>query len=152
MHWGRNLCAHISQKMEHTKRRLLQGLRVLLAVYLIFTFYMTVVSRASSHKDLIRTEWLAGYKSIHDVYASSENYLNILLFVPIGCLAGLAVRKYRLICAVLAGLFVSESIECAQLIWHKGTFDVNDLMNNSIGALVGGVITVVVMVCYKKQK
>ena len=128
--------------MEHTKRRLLQGSRVLLAVYLIFTFYLTVVSRASSSNDSIRTEWLEGYKSFHDVYAISENYLNILLFVPIGCLVGLVARKYRLIYAVLVGLFVSETIECAQLIWHKGTFDVNDLMNNTIGAMIGGLIAV----------
>ena len=83
-----------------------------------------------------------GYKSFHDVYAISENYLNILLFVPIGFLVGLVARKYRLICAVLVGLYVSETIECAQLIWHKGTFDVNDLMNNTIGAMVGGLIAV----------
>lgn len=128
--------------MEHTKRRLLQGLRVLLAVYLIFTFYLTVVSRASSGNDSIRTEWLEGYKSFHDVYAISENYLNILLFVPIGCLVGLVARKYRLIFAVLVGLFVSETIECSQLIWQRGTFDVNDLFNNALGALIGGVFAV----------
>ena len=59
--------------MASAKGRLLQGLRVLLAVYLIFTFYLTVVSRVSLGKDYIRTEWLEGYKSFHDVYASSEN-------------------------------------------------------------------------------
>ena len=131
--------------MASVKGRLVQGSRVLLAVYLIFTFYLTVVSRASSSKDSIRTEWLEGYKSIHDVYANSENYLNIFLFVPIGCLVGIVVRKYRLIYAVLVGLFVSETIECAQLIWHRGTFDVNDLMNNTIGALIGGLIAVAVI-------
>lgn len=56
-----------------TKWILRQCLRVLFAVYLIFTFYLTVVLRASSGKDKIRTEWLAGYKSVHDVYANSEN-------------------------------------------------------------------------------
>ena len=131
--------------MASSKGKLLQGSRVMLAVYLIYTFYLTVVSRASSSKDSIRTEWLEGYKSFHDVYAISENYLNILLFVPIGCLVGLVARKYRLIYAVLVGLFVSETIECAQLIWQRGTFDVNDLMNNTIGALVGGVIAVAVI-------
>ena len=113
-----------------------------MAVYLLFTLYITVASREPSGEELIRTEWLAGYKTIHDVYARSENYLNILLFVPIGCLVGLVVRKYRLMCAVLVGLFVSETIECAQLIWQRGTFDVNDLMNNTIGAMVGGLIAV----------
>jgi hypothetical protein len=36
-------------------------------------------------------------------------------------------------------------LECSQLIWQRGTFDVNDLMNNTIGALVGGLIAVVVI-------
>lgn len=118
---------------------------ILLAAYLIFTFYITVVSRASSGVDLIRTEWLEGYKSFHDVYTNSENYLNILLFVPIGCLVGLIANKYRLMYAVLVGLFVSETIECSQLIWQRGTFDVNDLMNNTIGAMIGGLIAVAVI-------
>ncbi len=95
--------------------------------------------------DLIRTEWLEGYKSIHDVYTNSENYLNILLFVPIGCLVGLIANKYRLMYAVLVGSFVSETIECSQLIWQRGTFDVNDLMNNTIGAMIGGLIAAAVI-------
>ena len=127
--------------MVFRKGRLLQGLKCVLAVYLSITFYFTVVSRASLDKDFIRTEWLEGYKSASDVYANSENYLNILLFVPIGCLVGLVAKKFRLICAVFVGLFVSETIECSQLIWHRGTFDVNYLMNNTIGAMVGGLHT-----------
>lgn len=95
--------------------------------------------------DLIRTEWLEGYKSIHDVYTNSENYLNILLLVPIGCLVGLIANKYRLMYAVLVGLFVSETIECSQLIWQRGTLDVNDLMNNTIGAMIGGMIAAAVI-------
>ena len=138
--------------MTFTKGRLRQGLTALFAAYLLFTFYITFVSRASSGKDLIQTEWLEGYKSIHDVYTSSEYYLNILLFVPIGCLVGLAVRRYRLIYAVLVGLFVSETIECAQLVWHRGTFDVNDLMNNSVGAIIGGLIAIVVTSFNKGRK
>ena len=134
-----------TDKIEYMKGRLLQVLKCVLAVYLIITFYITVVSRASSGNNLIRTEWLEGYKSVHDVYGNSENYLNILLFVPIGCLVGLVARKYRLIHAFLVGLFVSETIECAQLIWQRGTFDVNDLMNNTIGALIGGLIAVAVI-------
>lgn len=118
---------------------------ILLAAYLVFTFYITVISRAMSGIDNIRTEWLEGYKSVHDVYANSENYLNILLFVPIGCLVGLIANKYRLMYAVLVGLFVSETIECSQLIWQRGTFDVNDLINNTIGAMVGGLIAVAVI-------
>ena len=135
--------------MASAKGKLLLGLRVMLAVYLIYTFYLTVVSRESSGKDIIRTEWFRD--NIIVFFTNSQNLLNILLFVPISCLVGLATKKYKLVYAVLFGLFVSETIECSQLIWKKGTFDVDDLMNNTIGALIGGLIAVIVMSRYKRR-
>ena len=137
------------RNMASAKGKLLQGSRVMLAVYLIYTFYLTVVSRESSGKDIIRTEWFRD--NIIVFFTNSQNLLNILLFVPIGCLVGLATKKYKLVYAVLVGLFVSETIECSQLIWKKGTFDVDDLMNNTIGALIGGLIAVIVMSRYKRR-
>lgn len=44
--------------------------------------------------------------------------------------------------ALLAGVMMSLAIECSQLVWKKGVFDVNDLFNNAMGALIGGVIAV----------
>ena len=99
------------RNMASAKGRLLQGLRVLLAVYLILTFYLTVFSRASSDKDLIRTEWFEGYKCTDERILYEDNLFNILLFVPIGSLVVLVVKRYGLIKAVLIGLFVSETIE-----------------------------------------
>lgn len=130
--------------MKIMKGRLLIGIKVLLTIYIFFIFYITVISRESSNENFIKTELAWGYKTISDIYANSENLWNILLFVPIGCLGGLATTKYSLIKAVLLGLFVSESIECIQLIWKKGVFDVDDLMNNTIGALIGGLIAIAV--------
>lgn len=37
-------------------------------------------------------------------------------------------------------MFMSLTIEFSQLIWHRGVFDVNDLFNNTLGAVIGGVI------------
>lgn len=53
---------------------------------------------------------------------------------------------------MLVGLFLSETIECSQLIWHKGTFDVDDLFNNTVGALLGGLVVVLVIWIRKKKK
>ena len=60
---------------------------------------------------------------------------NILAFMPIGILVGLLSVRYRLLKAILAGLFLSETIECSQLIWKRGVFDVDDLLNNTLGAV-----------------
>ena len=49
------------------------------------------------------------------------------------------------------GLLVSLTIEFSQLIWYRGVFDVNDLFNNALGALIGGVIAVgIVRICSKR--
>ena len=66
--------------------------------------------------------------------------LNILGFIPIGALAGLLIERYRLTKVLLVGLLVSLTIEFSQLIWYRGVFDVDDLFNNTLGAVIGGVI------------
>jgi glycopeptide antibiotics resistance protein len=68
--------------------------------------------------------------------------LNIVCFIPVGLLVGLLLEKHRLAKALLVGLLVSLMIEFSQLIWHRGVFDVNDLFNNALGAMIGGVIAV----------
>ena len=64
--------------------------------------------------------------------------LNILLFVPFGYLLPLlwkrADRWWRV---VLCGFVLSLGIELIQLVTHLGMFDLDDLMNNSLGAFLG---------------
>ena len=49
-------------------------------------------------------------------------------------------RRQRIIKALLIGLLVSIVIEGSQFMWHRGVFDVDDLFNNTVGALIGGMI------------
>ena len=64
--------------------------------------------------------------------------LNILLFVPFGYLLPLlwkwADRWWKV---VLCGFVLSLLIELTQLVTHLGMFDLDDLMNNSLGAFLG---------------
>ena len=64
--------------------------------------------------------------------------LNVLLFVPFGYLLPLLwTRVARWWKLLLCGLFVSLSIELLQLVTLRGMFDLDDLMNNTLGALLG---------------
>lgn len=121
---------------SHRKR-----LAILLAIYIFLTLGITLLVREPLGKDLIQTVWFLGLKS-HNTAILVHGALNIVLFVPIGVLTGLTVRKNRLLLSTLAGLFLSETIECSQLIWQRGTFDVNDLLNNTLGAFLGGLAVV----------
>ena len=48
-----------------------------------------------------------------------------------------------LLCKNVLDIYISLAIELLQLVTRYGMFDLDDLMNNSLGALLG-------WVCYKK--
>ncbi len=114
---------------------------VILIAYIAILFSLAVLFRESSEKCDIR---LYLFKDL--LNPGPEGYkdliLNIVCFIPVGLLVGLLLEKHRLAKALLVGLLVSLTIEFSQLIWQRGVFDVNDLFNNALGALIGGVITV----------
>jgi glycopeptide antibiotics resistance protein len=108
-----------------------------LIAYVAVLFSVTVVFRESSDKCTIRLDL---FKDLNN--PGPDGYrdliLNIVCFIPVGLLVGLLLEKQRLAKALLVGLLVSLTIEFSQLIWHRGVFDVNDLFNNALGALIGG--------------
>lgn len=66
-----------------------------------------------------------------------SSVLNIFLFLPLGVLLPLLWEKFRSPrSAALAGLCMSAAIELSQLFTLRAT-DVNDLMTNTLGTLLG---------------
>ena len=64
--------------------------------------------------------------------------LNILLFVPFGYLLPLfRKRADRWWKVLLCGFAASLTIELLQLVTRYGMFDLDDLMHNTLGALLG---------------
>ena len=117
---------------------------LLLIAYVAAFFSLAVLFRESSDKCTIRIDLFKDF-----LEPGPEGYkdliLNIVCFIPVGLLVGLLSEKYRWAKALLAGLLFSLTIEFSQLIWHRGVFDVNDLSNNALGALIGGVFAVGIM-------
>ena len=72
--------------------------------------------------------------------------LNILLFIPFGYLLPLVWKKADQWWKVmLAGLLTSLFIEAMQMVLHRGFADVDDLINNTIGTLIGWICYTVLM-------
>lgn len=64
--------------------------------------------------------------------------LNVLLFIPFGYLLPLIWRRADHWWKVmLIGLIASALIEALQLVLQRGFADVDDLINNTLGTLVG---------------
>ncbi|MFD2328190.1 VanZ family protein [Cohnella sp. GCM10020058] len=61
---------------------------------------------------------------------------NIALFVPLGIFVALLSRSGWTSAAVRA-FGVSLALECAQIVFMMGSFDVDDLILNTLGGLIG---------------
>ena len=81
-------------------------------------------------------------------YSSTTNrsILNMLLFVPLGCLIPYNIllwsskerkRRMRFKTVVLIGLMISLIIESCQLVFKVGVFELDDLVKNTMGANLG---------------
>lgn len=63
---------------------------------------------------------------------------NVLLFIPYGFLGCLAyTRLQNLFSCVLLGALTSMAVECLQLVTARGYFQIDDILTNIIGTIVG---------------
>lgn len=71
-----------------------------------------------------------------------EIVLNMILFLPVGLLLPFVFHKKILIrYAALLGASGSAIIECSQLIFCRGLFEWDDMIGNSIGTMIGCILS-----------
>lgn len=64
--------------------------------------------------------------------------LNICMFIPLGFLLPLGLKFFRSFWKTyLAGFLLTLFIEGMQFSFHLGMFELDDIMNNAIGAMIG---------------
>ena len=66
-----------------------------------------------------------------------ENILNVLLFVPIGFLAGCGLREMTIKKVLLLGGGLSVFIELLQFVFKKGFCETDDVIHNVLGCIIG---------------
>jgi glycopeptide antibiotics resistance protein len=129
----------------------------------IFICYLAVVLGAT----LLSREEILSNEKIHPlfysyrkawVYFSETEWRNIVLnfcmFVPLGIWLPLGIRWFRSVHRTyLAGFIFSVSIELLQRCLHRGIFDLDDVMGNTVGAMIGyGIFVLMQMVVTRIRK
>ena len=81
-------------------------------------------------------------RSVLGTQAVLQNIVgNVLIFLPFGAILPVLFRRMRNVFLTAgAGALVSLWIETLQLVTRVGSFDVDDILLNTLGALVGYVI------------
>ena len=109
--------------------------------YIVFVLELTVIGRGTSHYMQMNLQPFSGYIDAWKKYSlrDLQNCLfNILMFVPLGMFLPLLIAKFKefkWLLLVVVG--ATMSIETYQTLSGAGIFEVDDLINNSLGGIIG---------------
>lgn len=67
----------------------------------------------------------------------ADNLLNLVVFMPLGFLLGLAFERISVIRVLIIGLVLSITVECIQLLFNRGFAEFDDVLHNVIGCIIG---------------
>lgn len=134
-----NLWLRFAVRTGRIRRKQIASM-ILLEFYMALVYSSTVFTRQpmERHLQLVPLAvWKAAFWN-HSRDALMDGFLNIILFLPIGWLLVTACRRTRqLPRLVLYGTAFSLFIETSQFIFRRGFSSVDDLLNNTIGCLLG---------------
>lgn len=134
----------IYRKLLKGNRKMKPGRLVLYGIficYLVVVFGATMLSRGSFWENHIQWRLFYSYREAWNHFSATEwrnIILNILLFVPFGFLLPLLFPRFRMLWKTyLAGLALTVFIEVGQLVLKRGIFELDDIFDNFLGAMIG---------------
>ena len=114
---------------------------LLLVEWLFLVFGIAVIFRGNSVERSINIVPLSSYFDYGEHSYLMEkialNILNVVLFIPVGLLLGCGFREMTWKKVLTIGAILSFSIELLQLIFSKGLCEVDDVIHNVLGCIVG---------------
>ena len=122
------------------KMRLIDCLAIsILTFYLAFVFTLTIYARNVTPEANLQLVLFWSYKHIAngDRGMFFEVFWNVVLFMPYGFLASIASKSKAKWLVLLSGSLLSVAIELTQLFTHRGFFEFDDMVHNTLGTIIG---------------
>lgn len=118
---------------------------VLLGGYFFLILCTTIFFREETFEKryMIRPLW--SYTILYNRLIA-QLIMNVIMFIPIGFFLGGVLKKKHIWYALEIGFFLSFFIELTQLITTRGVFNVDDIIHNILGCVIGFSLFVL---CYK---
>ena len=147
------------------RKILKKDFKELIALSLICCYFILIISKTQFPVFINNTYMenaLGGIKFGRDInlipfkdFAHMTSLLNLVMFIPIGFLQGFVVKN-NWKKSILVGFILSLIIESSQLLvnvfigYNFRTFDINDLIFNTFGAVIGYLALYVLSLFCKK--
>lgn len=112
---------------------------LILTEYVCLVFCSTVFFRVTKEIGEYNFYPFWSYKAIQEgkIDLLLENTMNVIVFIPVGFLLGVAFKKMTWWKTILIGGSVSITIETLQFIFHKGFSEIDDVIHNTMGCFIG---------------
>lgn len=117
------------------------GVSVLFILYIVLVCALTLLNRGAIYAGSVNLALFSSYREAwydFSVRGWQYIYFNIAMFVPLGFfLPILHKRVFSIGWTLLAAVLFTGFIEVSQYITGVGIFELDDLFNNIVGALIG---------------
>ena len=119
------------------KTGLRYSVALLLIEYIFLIFCSTVFFRTTSE---LRKYDIHPFWSYDRPELLVENIMNVVVFVPVGLLLGIAFKQMTWWKAFLIGCSISVTIESLQFFFMRGFSELDDVMHNTLGCILGYIL------------
>ncbi len=121
------------------KTGLRYSVALLLVEYIFLIFCSTVIFRTTGETRKYDFQPFWSYQAIQDNREDllAENIMNVVVFIPVGLLLGIAFKQVTWCKALLIGCEISAVIELLQFFLMRGFSEVDDVMHNTLGCFIG---------------
>lgn len=128
--------------------------KIVLLFYLIATICNTVLFRPSQKNYSYELTPFWSYVAVEKGpigWLFYQIVLNVILFIPIGFLFAYIFRPIGLLKSFIPGLLFSIIIELLQLVFKRGLCEVDDVIHNTVGYVIG-YCCCVIFINYRKHR
>ena len=127
---------------------------ILLSLYIVVLLYFTVVGRYS-HEEYEYT--ISVFNSYRWRFKSNGEQLlcqlliNLFMLTPVGFMLPVVIHsKHKYLITMALSLLLTVFIETMQLVTKCGSFEVDDIINNFIGTVMGILLYMLFNIIYKR--
>lgn len=117
--------------------------RILFVIYFLFLCWLVLFKFSFSFEDIQRYRAI-NLDPFHDALnhpiRTREVIYNILIFIPYGILISIAKENKSILNRIFQIFLTSLVFETLQFVFMIGSSDVNDLITNTLGGVIGIVI------------
>lgn len=117
---------------------------ILLSLYIVVLLYFTVTGRYSHEEYEYKINFFTSYRWFFQYNGEQvlrQLLINYVMLMPVGFLLPVVINaKHKYLITLALSLLLTVFIETLQLITKCGSFEVDDIINNFVGAVLGMLI------------